>query len=256
VSPAENEPASASEAVAAAGSAIRGRSGDRLTALAEVTLCSGFPTQIAVAALLLAAGVRPFDSAGQLSLTYVSWLSLIDAGLLVGLILMFLRIHGEAPREVLIGSRPIAREALVGLPLVLMAGGLVLLVSGVIQTWAPWLHNVARNPLEGLVRSAHDAWAFGLVAVVFGVLREEIQRAFVLRRFEQHLGGAWVGIVLFSLTFGAGHLIQGWDAMIQTSLLGAFWGLVYLKRGSVVAPAVSHAGFNAAEIFRYTLYGL
>jgi membrane protease YdiL (CAAX protease family) len=32
-------------------------------------------------------------------------------------------------------------------------------------------------------------------------------------------------------------------------MLGAFWGWIYISRRSIVAPVVSHSGFNAAEIF-------
>ena len=91
------------------------------------------------------------------------------------------------------------------------------------------------------------------VVIVAGGLREELQRAFLLRRFERHLGGAPAGVVLLSLAFGAGHYVQGWDAVVATSLIGAFWAVVYLRRRSVVAPVVSHAGFDAFEIVRAAL---
>ena len=103
------------------------------------------------------------------------------------------------------------------------------------------------NPLEALIQSPAAAVWFGVVAVVAG-LREEVQRAFILRRFEQHLGGAVIGLVVFSVAFGRGHLRQGWDAVVAIGLLGAFWGIVYLTRRSVVAPIVCHAIFNLTEI--------
>ena len=86
----------------------------------------------------------------------------------------------------------------------------------------------------------------GLVVVLAGGVREEVQRAFLLRRFEQWLGGGAVGLVVTSVLFGAGHRIQGLDAAVATGVLGAFWGLVYLRRRSVVAPVVSHAGFESS----------
>ena len=62
-----------------------------------------------------------------------------------------------------------------------------------------------------------------------------------------------VGLVLYSLVFGLGHSLQGWDAVLTTMLLGMFWGYVYLTRRSIVAPVVSHSGFNGAEILVYLL---
>ena len=87
------------------------------------------------------------------------------------------------------------------------------------------------------------------MVVVAGGVREEIQRAFLLHRFDVWLGGSPVGLVVTSVAFGAGHFeLQGVDAGIATGLLGAFWGLVYLRRRSSVAPIVSHAGFDLLQI--------
>jgi membrane protease YdiL (CAAX protease family) len=133
----------------------------------------------------------------------------------------------------------------------LIAGGLMLAIRHV----APWMHDVGANPFEGLIQNRGDAAMFAVVAVIGGGVREEVQRAFILSRFERHLGGRWVGLAVSSVGFGLGHIIQGRDVAVTTAALGAFWGLVYLKRRSIVAPVVSHSGFNAAEIFRYTFYG-
>ena len=89
------------------------------------------------------------------------------------------------------------------------------------------------------------------VAVLAGGVREEIQRAFILHRFEQRLGGALVGVLAFGVVFGAGHYVQGWSVVIITALLGMLWSVVYLVRRSVVAPMVSHASFNLIEVIGF-----
>ena len=61
--------------------------------------------------------------------------------------------------------------------------------------------------------------------MIAGGVREEIQRGFVLRRFEQYLGGGAIGLVVFSVLFGLGHLEQGRDVALATAVLGAFWGV-------------------------------
>ena len=114
--------------------------------------------------------------------------------------------------------------------------------------FAPSLHTVEHNPFQELLGSPRDAWLFVLVVLVAGGVREEIQRAFLLHRFEIWLGGGTAGIVATSVAFGLGHLLQGADAAIATGLLGAFWGLIYLRRRSIVAPMVSHAGFDLMQI--------
>jgi membrane protease YdiL (CAAX protease family) len=225
----------------------------RVSAALEVILCSGFPTQIALGVVLAVAGLAPTD--GQLSLRYVSTLLLIDAVVVIALVVWLLRLHGEPVGAVLLGHGAIGRELLAGLPLSVAALGLMVAIAALIQTLAPWLHNVPTNPFENLIRTGRDAAIFVGVAGFAGGVREEISRAFVLRRFERHLGGAWVGLAVFSAAFGAGHIVQGWDAVIITGTLGAFWGAVYLTRGSVVAPVVSHVGFNTTEIIRFAVWG-
>jgi membrane protease YdiL (CAAX protease family) len=227
----------------------------RLVALAEVLLCSSVPTQTLIGALLQLAGWSPTGADGSLSLPFVLTLSLADTLVLVALMVALTRAHGESATDLWLGERRVRREAVFGLlllPFVFL--GVVVLLNA-LRLFAPWLHNVPQNPLEQLAGTAGDAAMFALVAIFAGGVREELQRAFLLRRFEQHLGGPWVGVVVLSAAFGIGHIVQGWDAVITTGVLGAFWAVVYLKRRSSVAPVVSHAGFNTLEIVRVAIVG-
>lgn len=222
----------------------------RVLAVIEVLICSDYLTQLALAGTLAALGYTPFVH-GKLNVSYVVILSLGDAVLLIGLILLMLYAHGERPRDVFFGRRPAVAEALLGVPLILLALGIGVVVLLSMQRYTPWLHTVPDNPLQELLRSPRDAWLFALVVVVAGGVREELQRAFLLHRFEVWLGGPVVGIVVTSAAFGAGHLLQGADAAIATGLLGAFWGMVYLRRRSCIAPMVSHAGFDLMQIVQF-----
>lgn len=220
----------------------------RPMALVEVIICSGLPSQFALAVLLGIFGLRAMNQAGELSFAYVVTLSLADTAVLIACIFYFLGLHHESARRLFLGPRPHRLEILFGVMLIPLM--LLTALAGVaaIQQIAPSLRNVPDNPLQALLRSPAHVLVFTLVAIVAGGLREELQRAFILQRFEQHLGGAWLGLVVFSVAFGLGHQIQGWDVAIMTGVLGAIWGAVYLVRRSVLAPVVSHAGFNATEI--------
>ncbi len=228
---------------------------DRAVALLEVIICSDLPTQLALAATFNALGYRQSRSDGVLSLGYVVTLSLVDAVLLIGLIVMFLAAHGESPRRMFLGSRALAHEVRSGLALSFLALAMTFAAMTTIRLLAPWLHTVERNPLQDLVRRPGDAVLLALVLVVGGAVREEIQRAFLLRRFEKSLGGRAVGVVVASVGFGAGHFIQGADVAIATGLLGVFWAIVYLRRGSVVAPLVSHSVFNLLQLGLFLISG-
>jgi uncharacterized protein len=226
----------------------------RLLALIEVLICSDFLTQIAIGGTLRALGYQPLVD-GQLNISYVVILSVGDAVLLIGLIILMLRAHGERPRAILFGWRRPAKEIGLGVALIFAALGIgaALLLS--MRQVAPSLHTVPDNPLAALLRSPRDAWLFALVVLVAGGVREEIQRGFLLHRFSVWLGGPTVGVVVTSVAFGAGHLMQGVDAAIATGALGAFWAVIYLRRRSVLAPMVSHAGFDLLQIAQFIAVG-
>jgi CAAX protease family protein len=226
----------------------------RVVALLEVVICSDFLSQVALGGTLSVFGYQPYIQ-GRLSVVYVVGLSLADSILLIALVLILLSAHGERPREVLFGSRPIVGEAAAGLPMILVAFAIAIAVLVAVQRFAPSLHTVPHNPLQELLRSPRDASLFAFVVLVAGGVREEIQRAFLLHRFEQFLGGGTTGVIVTSVAFGAGHLLQGVDAAVATGLLGAFWGVIYLRRRSCVAPMVSHSGFDLVQILQFLLGG-
>ena len=223
----------------------------RAGAAIEILLCSGFPTQILLIGLLSSMGLRMQTDGGQLSSPFVFILSLLDTALVVGLVFLFIRAHGESARALLLGHRSILREALLGVILMPVLFIFVFIVLALILTFAPQLHNVWRNPFEDMLQTPRDTLAFALVVMIAGGFREEIQRGFILRRFQQYLGGGTVGLIIFSVVFGLGHLEQGMDATLATGLLGAAWGGLFLVRGSIAAPMVSHALFNLAQLIKY-----
>src|SRR4029079_7367506 len=114
------------------------------------------------------------DAAGHLSLTFVVTLSLADTVLLIVLIALLMRAHGETPRGTWLGDRPTFREALFGLatvPLVFVGVGILL---NSLRLFVPSLHNVPTNPLERLAATPGQAALFSLVAIFAGGLREEL----------------------------------------------------------------------------------
>jgi uncharacterized protein len=230
------------------------RGQERAWAVFEILLCSSVPTQLGLQFALLGLGLAPVSASGSPSLPFVATLLLTDTVVLVALMVGISWIHGDRVSDLWIGHRPIVREALLGLSFVPAIVLVVALLLAGMRAAAPWLHNVPDNPLEGLAAGGTpDAILFGLVAIIAGGVREELQRAFLLTRFERHLGGTTVGVVVLTVAFGLGHLLQGWDAGIATGLLGLMWAVMYVRRRSSVAPVVSHAGFNSLEIVRIAI---
>lgn len=227
---------------------------ERGAAALEVVLCSGFPTQLVIIAILSAFGLKPTLPGGAWSPAFVFALTLLDTILLVGLVIFFIRSRGESPRDVLFGTRPLGREALLGLLIIPISFAIVIVVLVTVQLAAPSLRNVPHNPLQDLLKSPLDTLIFGFVVTIAGGVREEVQRGFILRRFEQYLGGGAVGLVVFSIVFSLGHLEQGRDVALATGILGFYWGAIYLRRRSILGPMIGHAGFDLAQVAKFVIF--
>jgi hypothetical protein len=152
-------------------------------------LCSGYPTQLSLVMLMTSMGMSIRTTTGGLTPSFVFILSLVDAVLVVSLVCLFIKSHGESVRQVLTGDRPILREALVGIVLIPLVFTVVVLLLGLILALVPKLHNVPLNPLAAMVQTPRDAIIFSIVVMVAGGVREEVQRGFIIHRFDQHLAG-------------------------------------------------------------------
>jgi membrane protease YdiL (CAAX protease family) len=213
----------------------------------EIVLCSGYPTQILISAVLIVLGFDPMPG-GKLSGRFVFALATVDTVVLLSIVMALILRRGESPRRVFFGDAPLAREAIVGVLATPFVISLVVALTLLIRSIAPTLHNVPDNPLEGLLGDQANIWIFLFVVIVAGGIREELQRAFLLHRFREDLGRPWIGLLITSISFGLGHTMQGYDAAVITGSLGALWGAIYLTRGSSLAPMMSHSLFNAGQL--------
>ncbi len=217
-------------------------------AIAETILCSSYPTQVLAATLLAALGVPAQLAGGGLNATFVFAVSILDAVMVVGLIVWLLRRQRESLAAVFFGTRPVWREAAFGValaPIVTLGVAVVVLTA---RTLLPGMHNVDVNPLTAFMADPVMAAAFAVLVVAAGGVREEMQRAFQMHRLSGHVCPPLVALAVTSIAFGLGHTIQGRDVALATFGLGLFWGALYLRRGSLVAAAVSHGLFNLGQV--------
>ena len=127
---------------------------------------------------------------GNPSPLYIIALLTTDTALLLGLMFAFMRRSNDRPAQLFLGWRPVASEVRVGPLTVPPILGLIVVVQLGLRAVAPSLHNVPISPFAGLMDSPWALAGFVVVLIIAGGLREELQRAFLLRRFEQQLGGA------------------------------------------------------------------
>ncbi|MBP1611073.1 MAG: amino terminal protease self-immunity, partial [Acidobacteria bacterium] len=109
----------------------------------------------------------------------------------------------------------------------------------------------AQNPLLDIIRTPTDLALFLVVSIFAGGIKEELQRAFVLGRFRTYLGGAKLGLVLWSLAFGLGHYAQGVQAIVSATLFGFLFGSIYLIRRNLIAPMVAHALYDISALLGF-----
>ncbi len=229
----------------------------RWFAALQVVLVCGVPTSLAVYQLLFAIGI-PMTGSGlplasdvsDMSLQFLAMSSLLDTAFIALLILLFLTLSRERSSDVFLGGRSTRGEVVRGLAVIpVLIAAVVAMVAG-LDALMPSLHNVPNNPLAAFIDTPLHAGVFVVVVILAGGVREELQRGFILHRFEQCLGGAWVGLAVFSLLFTAFHLEEGRDVALTVGALGVFWGVLYIRRRSVVIAMVSHAGFDVAEVLQ------
>ena len=93
------------------------------------------------------------------------------------------------------------------------------------------------------------------IGIFGGGVVEELERIFVLTRFEKWLGrpGLVLGAALSSAMFGFGHLYQGLGTAISTAVSGFVFALVYLRRRSALEPIVAHAFSDVLAMLAATM---
>jgi len=206
--------------------------------------------------LLRWGGLGAADGLAGMNALQLMGLLLLQNLLAVGSIMAFLHPEGKGLSSLGFRQRPWGKEVALGLALLAPVLVGALLLETLLLHFLPVLHNVEENPILSMLTGPQEVAAILVASVLAGGVGEEIIRAFVLRRFETHLGGMRVGLVVWSLAFGAMHLDQGVDKALVVSLLGLVFGLLYAWRRSPVAAMVVHGAFNVANTMAaYLLLG-
>jgi uncharacterized protein len=221
---------------------------DRVQALFEVLLVAGLLSSL-LASLPFA--LNPTTRANLLvDIHVISAYILLEAGLTLGFLFLVLRANRERLRDYGLFGKQWRTNVFWGLSVVPLLLMLNFVVSVAFQHFFPRSY-MESNPLMELIRTPRDLALFITMALIAGGIKEELQRAFILRRFQTHLGGAWLGLVLWSVFFGLGHYFQGTQAILAAGLFGLIFGLLYLARRNLVAPMVAHGVYDTLALLGY-----
>lgn len=220
----------------------------RIQALFEVLLVSGLVSSLIAVlpfARLIHGNINVMSNA-HLMAGYL----MIEACVTFLLLLIVLKLHRETPAEMGFRFTRWTADSLIGLAVVPLLFVFGTGIGLIFQTFFP-RYFMDRNPLTEAIRTPGDLILILVAGLIAGGIKEELQRAFILTRFRRHLGGATLGLIIWSTAFGAGHYVQGAQGMLSAGIFGLIFGIAYLARGSLVAPIVAHGTYNTIAILGY-----
>jgi membrane protease YdiL (CAAX protease family) len=94
-----------------------------------------------------------------------------------------------------------------------------------------------------------------VLVLVVAVAEETIFRGYLIRRFSAVLASPAWAVVLSSAIFAIGHGYEGTSGLVTVGFMGLVFALIYLWRGSLVAPMVLHFLQDALSIVVAPLMG-
>lgn len=221
---------------------------ERIQALLEVLLISGLVSSFFATLPIAAIHGGAFPHAADAG-TITAFI-LLEASITLVLIMIVLRMHGEHLRDVGLRKDRWISHAAAGLALVPVLFLANALIATGFRVFLP-KYFLERNPLIDMVKTPRDLVLFLCSALYAGGFKEELQRALILTRFREHLGGIGPGLVIWSVAFGAGHYVQGLQGIVVATVYGLLFGILYVARRNLVAPMVAHAAYDVLALLGY-----
>ena len=168
---------------------------------------------------------------------------------------LFLLLGKERPRDIGFRAEQFRRRFLIGSSFGL-ALALVdhLALGNLMKALLPETFNEGTRILAAFMGKINIVVWF-LAAVFMGGFIEELQRLFIITRFERCFGtaGIVIALVMESLLQGAGHAYQGPERSFIYIFVGLAFGLVYLRKRSAVEAMACHAVYDVFGLLSFFL---
>lgn len=173
---------------------------------------------------------------------------------LLSLVLYFVWRNGEGYQALGWNFSGAGKEALVGAGLFVPVYLITALFGGLLREAGL---SAPETLPSYLIPSGVAEYLLALVfLVVVAVSEETIFRGYLMLRLQAITGNPAATVILSALIFSFGHGYQGAAGVITVGLLGVTLALVYLWRGSLVAPFVMHFLQNFIGILLVPLFGM
>lgn len=187
------------------------------------------------------------DRPDGLDFTTVAVAVIVHDLALLALVLFFVWRNGEGFAAIGWSRRHVARE--IGIGLALFAP--VFFAIAGLERLLRYAGLTAPETLPGYLMPAPGVeYLLALVfLIVVAVAEETIFRGYLLRRFHTLTGSRAAALALSVSVFALGHGYQGSVGVVAVGALGLLYALIYLWRGSLVAPTVMHFVQNAIGLY-------
>ncbi len=100
-----------------------------------------------------------------------------------------------------------------------------------------------------LPRTLFEKVFWVVLSIGAGITEEICFRGYVISRMTKLTGMIWPGVILGSISFGLGHLYQGFAGVTLITFYGVMFSLLFLARGSLVPCIVAHALQDIIAVF-------
>ncbi len=156
----------------------------------------------------------------------------------------------QGPAQMGLAREGWAKELLLGVP-VLVATYVVHIAASVPVAAVAVALKLAGNEMlarKGVATALMDTGlgvpAFAAIMVLVTGFEEFVFRGFLVPRLRVVLGRWMPAVLVAAVLFSVGHVYEGTLAVVQTFVLGAWFGFVFWFRGRLLPLVVAHAAFN------------
>ena len=102
--------------------------------------------------------------------------------------------------------------------------------------------NAPKTPLPSLSigKGIAEIILATILVLVVAFSEETIFRGYLILRFQDTLKSDTLAVIFSSLIFALGHGYEGSAGLVTVGVMGAVFAIIYLWRGSLIAPMVMH----------------
>ena len=225
----------------------------RIRAVFEIIMVSGIVSSLLVSLVFAAIFGRSRLKLLEMDAEFFVTYALSESVVTFLILWMLVKLRGETFHSLGLRWERWKRFFLVGIlaaPCLFIAGGVVNAFFHLFLS----KYALDKNPLMEMIHSPRQLALFIIAVIVGGGIKEELQRAFILVRFRHSLGGASVGLIVWSLVFGAGHYAQGAQGVCTAAILGFIFGILYLTSKTLILPITAHSAYNAMALLGYWFF--